>query len=100
MDELGDKLPIDHELIKENMRKLVNSDSRPEVICVYKILSKCHVISTNDIVKLAISPEYEKECISCASAESIYRGLRLLQELGLIVGKISKGGYVWQLVFC
>ncbi|NHJ39399.1 MAG: hypothetical protein FK731_05145 [Asgard group archaeon] len=85
-------------IIEQKMRELYESDVRIEVICVFRILSKCICLSTNEIVKLALTPEYEDECITCASAESVYRGIRYLQDKGWIVGHIQKGGYVWQLI--
>jgi hypothetical protein len=92
--------PPNFAIIQENLQKLVESNSRPEVICVYKILAKCQIISTNNIIKLALTPEFEKDCYMCSSAESVYRGIRILQDKGWVIGKVEKGGYVWQLITC
>ncbi|NHK32377.1 MAG: hypothetical protein FK730_13570 [Asgard group archaeon] len=85
-------------IIDQKMQELYKSDVRPEVICVFKILSKCNCLSTNELVELALKPEYESECLTCASADSIYRGIKFLQDKGWVVGQIQKGGYVWQLI--
>jgi len=84
--------------IQENLANLYDIGAQKEVICVYRILCKAKNCSTNEIVELALSPDFNTECLTCASAESIYRGLRNLQEKGWIIGYLSKGGYVWKII--
>ena len=84
--------------VKENLAKLYETKERKEVLCVYKILCKANYISTDRLIELALTPEFENECIYCASADSVYRALHSLQQKGWVMGALKKGGYIWQLI--
>ena len=88
-----------HNKIQDSLDKLYKSGESKELICVYSILCIENCIPTTRLVELAISEEYANECISCASADSVYRALKKLQDKGWVVGHLKKDGYVWELLF-
>jgi len=87
-----------HNSIPISLKKLYESGESKETICVYAILCKENCIPTARIVDLALSPDFESECITCASADGVYRALKNLQEKGLIIGQLSNKGYIWQIL--
>jgi Fe2+ or Zn2+ uptake regulation protein len=85
-------------ILKENLAKLYDTVVDKRLICVYTILTRENHISTKRVVELAFTSDFEKECITCASADSVYRALKKLQEQGFIIGQLTKAGYVWQIL--
>jgi len=78
--------------------ELYNKGASKEAICVYKILSKKKKISSNEIISIANSAEFAEDCLLCASADGIFRGLKVLQEWGYCICHLQKGGYSWELL--
>ncbi|NHJ32536.1 MAG: hypothetical protein FK732_06720 [Asgard group archaeon] len=89
---------VEPNILEENLAKLYNTVVDKRLICVYTILTRENSIPTKRVVELALSSDYVEECITCASADSVYRALKKLQEQGWIMGQLTKCGYVWQLM--
>ncbi|MBN1329396.1 MAG: hypothetical protein JXA54_07975 [Candidatus Heimdallarchaeota archaeon] len=98
MDKTEKQIHYNINNIEKNLARLYEIGAQKEVICVYRMLCKANNCSTNELIELAFSSDFESDCLTCASAESIYRGLRNLQEKGWIIGHLSKGGYIWKLI--
>ncbi|MGC9779392.1 MAG: hypothetical protein HZR80_09145 [Candidatus Heimdallarchaeota archaeon] len=87
-----------HNKIQNNFDKLYKAGESKVLVCVYSILCKENCIPTTKLVELALSKEYVNECITCSSADSVYRALKKLQEKGWIIGHLKKDGYIWELL--
>jgi len=85
-------------ILEDNLAKLYETVEDKRLICVYTILTRENCIPTKRVVELALTHDFEEECVTCASADSVYRALKKLQEQGWIIGQLSKVGYVWQLL--
>ena len=85
-------------ILQENLAKLYETVEDKRLICVYTILTRENHIPTKRVVELALTPDFEHECVTCVSADSVYRALKKLQEHGWIIGQLTKVGYVWQLL--
>ncbi|MCF2143208.1 MAG: hypothetical protein K9W42_05860 [Candidatus Heimdallarchaeota archaeon] len=79
------------------LAELYNKGASKEAICVYKILLKRKTILSGEIISIASSAEFAKDCLLCASADGLYRGLKDLQEWGYCICFLQKGGYAWGL---
>ncbi|MFW9922910.1 MAG: hypothetical protein ACFFDW_06425 [Candidatus Thorarchaeota archaeon] len=84
--------------IDPELEKLFISKAKKEIVCVYKILKSENKISSKRIIEIALSQSFSEECYGCASADNIFRALKLLQEKGFIIGHLVKGGYIWELL--
>jgi len=85
-------------ILEKNLAKLYKTVVDKRLICVYTILTRENCIPTKRVVELAFTPDFEEECVTCASADSVYRALKKLQEEGWIIGQLTKTGYVWQVL--
>ena len=98
MTEIESAQTMEYNIVESKLKKYFQSETKLEVVCVYSILLKENYLSTKRLIDLAISYKQVKNCIGCASADSVFRAVKKLQEAGLIIGHMKKGGYVWELV--
>lgn len=65
--------------------------------CVLDILRKEKSASTQRIIELALTPEFESVCRDCKSAVEMYETAMKLFRAGRIMRKAGEGGFVWSL---
>ncbi len=82
--------------IEPELRKLFNSQSKKEILCVYSILKKEKSLSTKRLVEIALSQEFNHYCKGCAASDSVYRAVKKLQEKGFVLCHLGKEGYIWE----
>lgn len=92
------KAQIQHNEIHPKLRELFESNTKKEILCVYKILCKENKIPSKRLVEIALSQEENNECFGCASADNIFRAVKKLQEMGFVVSHLCKEGYLWELL--
>lgn len=92
------KKQTSYNYVDPELERLFQSQSKKEIICVYKILKKQNNIPSKRIIEIALSQEHKDECFGCASADNIFRAIKKLQEKGFVIGHLRKGGYIWELI--
>ncbi|MHA1124017.1 MAG: hypothetical protein ACTSO7_01245 [Candidatus Heimdallarchaeota archaeon] len=98
MTESDSTQAIEYNRVESKLKQYFQSETKLEVVCVYSILLRENYISTKRLIDLAISHKQVKNCVGCASADSVFRAIKKLQCAGLIMGHMKKGGYVWELI--
>jgi hypothetical protein len=74
------------------------SEADDREYCVLSILRKEPVASTNRIIELASTPEFEEICRDCRSGVEVYETVMKLYRQGRITRKTDEGGFWWSLV--
>ena len=98
MTESDSTQAVEYNRVESKLKQYFSSETKLEVVCVYSILLRENYISTKRLIDLAVSQKQVKNCVGCASADSVFRAIKKLQGVGLIIGHMKKGGYVWELL--
>ena len=74
------------------------SDLSRNAECVLKILRNAtEPLTTSEILESARDEEFSDICQDCAGGDTFIVAARQLVDRGLIIRKLAKGGYRWQL---
>jgi Fe2+ or Zn2+ uptake regulation protein len=82
---------------KDRLQELAKKYDK-NMLCVYLILQQENRLSSKQIVQIALSQKYDELCTGCGSADNVFRALKKLQEQGIVISCLIKGGYHWQLI--